>query len=153
VFLPIEIHANKLAPYSELIIFIEYEDNGYHFMCYKQRNTIFCFTHAIFDEELFSKCTNSYAKKCKLYNELFDKISPETELLVPNSSRKDGPALIPILHTLIPPIQNNSSTYSSFSLSYKSIFPSPTPESKKPTVEIEETNDIDFNAKIQPHSP
>ena len=153
MFLPIEIHTNKLAPYSELIIFIEYEDNGYHFMCHTQGNTIFCFIYAIFDEKLFPKCTNSHTKECKLYDELFDKTSLETESLVPNSSGKDGSAPILISHTLIPPIQNNPSTYYSSSLSYKSIFPSPTPRPKKPIVEIEETNDVDFNAEMQLPSP
>jgi len=68
VFFPIEVYANKL--YSELMIFIRYEDNGYCFMHHTQGNIIFHFIHAIFDERLFSKYTNSYAKECKLYDEL-----------------------------------------------------------------------------------
>ena len=32
MLLPTEICANKLAPHSELMIFIGYEDNGYCFM-------------------------------------------------------------------------------------------------------------------------
>ena len=133
VFLPIEIHSNKLTPHSELMIFIRYEDNGYHFICHTQGNTIFCSTHAIFDEGLFSKCTNSHVKEYKLYDKLLDKTSLETELSVPNSSGKDRPALVPIPHTSIPSIQNNPPTHSpSLSLSYKSISPLPTSEPKNP---------------------
>jgi len=75
-------------------------------------------------------------------------------LLVPNSSGKDRPVLVPILHTPISSIQDNSPTHSSLpSLSYKFISSSSTPESKKPTVEIEETNDVDSNIEMQPPSP
>ena len=38
VFLLIKICANKLTPHSELIIFIRYKNNGYHFMCHTQGN-------------------------------------------------------------------------------------------------------------------
>jgi len=76
------------------MIFIRYENNKYCFIYHTQGNTIF-------DERLFPKCTNSYAKEYKLYDKLLDKTSLETELLVPNSSGKDGPVLVPILHTLI----------------------------------------------------
>ena len=124
VFLPTKIHANKLAPYSKLVIFIGYEDNEYCFMHHTQGNTIFCSTYAIFYEKLFPKCTNSHAKEHKLYDELLDKTSPETELLISNSSKKDESALVPIPHTYISPIQNNPSTHlPSLSLSYKSISP------------------------------
>jgi len=71
--------------YSE---FIRYEDNDYCFICYIQENIIFCSTHAIFDKKLFPKYTNSLLKECKLYNKLLNKISPETELLVLDPSRK-----------------------------------------------------------------
>jgi len=74
------------------MIFIRYEDNGYCFICYVQGNIIFCSTYAIFDEELFSKCTDFLLKEYKLYDKLLDKISPETKLLMPNSSEKDKPA-------------------------------------------------------------
>ena len=74
-------------------------------------------------EELFSKCTSSYTKEHKLYNKLLNKISPEIELSVPDSFGKDRPTPVPILHTPIFSIQNNSSTCSSLpSLSCK--FPS-----------------------------
>jgi len=132
------------------MIFIGYEDNRYHFMQYTQENTIFCSTHAIFDKGLFPKCTNSYVKEHKLYDELLDKTRPETESSTPNSSEKDGPAPVPIPHIPIPLIQNNPSTSSlSPPLSYKSTFSLPTPELKKPTVEIEETNDVDSDIEMQ----
>jgi len=131
------------------MIFIRYKDNGYHFIYHTQGDTIFHSTHAIFDEELFPKCMNSHVKKHKLYNESLDKTSLETELLVPNSSEKDGPAPIPIPH-----IQNNPSTFSPLpSLFYKSIFPPPTSEPTKSTVEIEETNDVDSDVEMQLSSP
>jgi len=77
-----------------------------------------------------------------------DKISPETELSVPNSSGKDRPAPVSIPHTSIPPIQNNSSTCSSLpSLFYKSLPLLPTPGSKKLTVEIEE-EEVNSNVEI-----
>ena len=120
-------------------------------MHHTQGNIIFHFIHAIFDKRLFSKYTNSYAKECKLYDELLDKTSPETELLVPDPSWKDKPTLIPILHTLIPPIQNNSPTCSPLSsLSYKSTFPLFTLESKNLILKIEETNDVNSNVEMQP---
>ena len=154
MFLPIEVCTNKLIPYSELMIFIEYEDNGYCFIYHIQGNIIFCSIHAIFNKRLFPKYTNFYTKEHKLYDELLDKTSPETELLVSNSSRKDGPALVPISHTLIPLIQNNLSTYSPLpSLFYKSTSFPPTPGPKKPIVEIKETNDVDSDVEMQPLSP
>jgi len=98
-----------------------------------QGNIIFCFTHAIFDKKLFSKCTDSHAKEYKLYDKLLNKISLETELLVPDPFRKDRSTLVPISYILIPSILNNPSTYSSSSfLFYKSLSLSPTLESKKP---------------------
>ena len=136
------------------MIFIEYEDNWYCFICHIQENTIFCSIHAIFDKKLFSKYTNFHAKEYKLYNELLNKTSLETELLMLNSSRKDGPALVPIPHIPIFLIQNNPTTCSlSPSLSYKSIFSLPTLGPKKPTVEIEEINDVNFDVEMQPPSP
>ena len=135
IFLPIEICVNKLALHSE---FIGYKDNRYHFMHHIQENTIFYSTHAIFDEGLFPKCTNSHAKECKLYDELFDKISLEIESLVSNSSEKNRPTLVPILHKPISPIQNNPPTHSHLL----------TPEPKKPMVEIEEANNVNSNIEI-----
>jgi len=84
VFLPNEVDINKLALYSELIIFIGYKNNGYCFICYIQGNIIFCSTHPIFNKELFSKYTDSHTKESKLYDNLLNKISLEVELLVPS---------------------------------------------------------------------
>jgi len=108
-------------------------------MWHTQENIIFHSIHVIFDKELFSKCTNSYIKEYKLYNELLDKTSPETESLVPNSSEKDESAPVLIPHTPIPPIQNNPPTHSHLL----------TPEPKRPMVEIEETNNVNSNIEIQ----
>jgi len=117
------------------MIFIEYQNNEYYFICHKQENTIFHSIHAIFDEGIFPKYTNSYAEEHKSYDELLDKTSPEIELLIPNSSGKDGPAPVPIPYTPILLIQNNSPTHlSSPSLSYKFISSLPTPGPKKPIV-------------------
>jgi len=83
-----------------------------------------------------------------------DKISPKIKSLASDSSKKDRPTLILILHILIPPIQNNSSTYSSLpSLFYKSISLSPTPRFKKSTVEIEEDDNVDSDVEMQSLSP
>ena len=123
-------------------------------MHYTQGNTIFCSTYTIFDKELFPKYTNFYTREYKLYNKLLDKTSLETKLLVSNFSGKDRPALVPIPHTPIPPIQNNSLTYSpSPSLSYKYIFLPLTSRPKKPIVEIEEINNVDSDIEIRPLNP
>jgi len=92
-------------------------------MHYTEVNIVSYCTHAIFDEELFSKCTNSYAKEHKLYNKLLDKISLETKSLVPDSFGKDRSAPVSTLHTHIHPIQSNLPTSSFLPLlSYKFIF-------------------------------
>jgi len=154
VFLPSEVYANKLALYFELMILIGCENNSYCFIHHTQGNIIFCSTHAIFDKKLFPKCNNSHAKEYKLYDKLLNKISLETELPVPDSSRKDRPTLVPISYTLISPILNNPLTYSSLPfLSYKSPSPSPILGSKKPIIEIREKNDIDSDVEMQPLSP
>jgi len=82
-----------------------------------------------------------------LYNKLLDKISLEIELLVLGPSEKDGLALVPIPHIHIPFIQNNSPTPSPF-FSYKSLSSLSTLMFKKPTVEIEEDNDVDSDVEI-----
>ena len=104
MFLPSEVYANKLVLYSEWMIFIGYEENSYCFIYYSQENIIFHSIYAIFNEECFSKCTNSHLKEYKLYNKLLDKISSETELSVSGPSRKNGLASVPILHISIPSI-------------------------------------------------
>ena len=137
-------------PCSELMIFIGYEDNRYCFMHHTQENIIFYSTHAIFDERLFSKYTDSHTKEYKLYDKLLNKTSPETKLSVSDSSGKNGPALIPIPHTHIPPTPDNLPTCSlSPSLSYKFISLPLTPEFKKPVVNIEENDDINTDVEMQ----
>ena len=108
MYLPNEVYTNKLVPYSELMIFIEYKDNSYCFIYYVQENVIFYFTYAIFNKKFFSRYTNSCEKECKLYK-LLNKISPEIELLVSSISGKDRLALVSILYILFPLIQNNTS--------------------------------------------
>ena len=126
------------------MIFIGYENNSYHFIYYIQENVIFYFTHVIFDEEFFSEYTDSLLKVYKLCDKLLDKISSKTELSVFNPSRKDKSALVSIL-----PIQNNPLTCSLLSsLSYKSLSFLYTPGSEKPTVEIEEDNNVDSDIEI-----
>ena len=123
-------------------------------MCYTQENIIFCSAHAIFDERLFSKYTDSHAKEHKLYDKLLDKISLETELSVPDPSRKDGLTPVFIPHTPISPILNNPLTcFSSPSLSYKSTSPPSTPESKKSIAEIEEDNYVNSDVEMKLLSP
>ena len=119
-------------------------------MHHTQENIIFYSTYTIFDKELLPKCIDSHTKEYKLYDKLLDKISLETELSVSESSEKDGLSPVPILHTLIPPIQNNSPTCSSSPfLSYKSLSSLPTPRSKKPIIEIEDNDNVDSDVKIQ----
>ena len=149
MFLPSQVYVNKLALHSELIIFIRYKNNKYHFIYHIQENIIFCSTHAIFDERLFPKCTDLHTKECKLYDKLLDKISPEIELLVPNPFEKDRSALVPTPYTFIPPIQNNLPTHSSLSsISYKSIFPPSIPRFKKLIVEIKENDDVSSDIEM-----
>jgi len=114
-----------------------------------QENIIFCSTHAVFDEGLFPKCTDSHAKEHKLYDKLLDKISPETEWSVSDPFGKNRPTPVPTLNTLIPHIQNNPpNNSSSLYFSYKSTSPSPTLKFKNPTVEIEKDDGVDPNIKI-----
>ena len=83
-----------------------------------------------------------------------DKISPEIESSVSNSSGKDGLALLSITHIHISPIQNNPSTYfSSLFLSYKSSSSLLTSESEKLIVEIKENDNINSDVEIQLLSP
>jgi len=93
-------------------------------------------------------------KEYKLYNKLLDRISPETELSEPGPSGKDELAPVPIPPTPIPPIAKNSPSCSlSPSLSYKFPSPSPSLVPKKPTVEIEEVDNVNSNVKMQPLRP
>jgi len=92
----------NLYLYSKLMIFIGYENNSYWFMCHTQENVILHSIHAIFNEKFFSKYTNFHVKEHKLYNKLLDKISPETELLMPEPSSKDGPAPVSVQYLFYP---------------------------------------------------
>ena len=140
--------------YSELIIFIRYKSNSYCFIYHTQRNIILCSIYTIFDERLFPKYTNFYAKEHKLYNKLLDKISPEIKLLASDPFKKDRLTLVLILYIPIPSIQNNFPTHSSSSsLSYKFVSLLSTLEFKKPTVEIKENDDIDSDIEMQSLSP
>ena len=65
-------------------------------MCYIQENIILYSIHAIFDREIFSKCTDSHAKEYNLYDKFIRQMSIETELSVSNSFRKDRPAPVSI---------------------------------------------------------
>ena len=58
VFLPEDIHTNKLAPKSELMVYIGVasgNEQNYLFMC-SSNNVIFTAAHALFDELHFPKC-------------------------------------------------------------------------------------------------
>jgi len=95
VFLSNKVCANKLVPYSELIIFIRYNENGYCFICHIQENIIFHPIDAIFNKEFFSKYADSHVKECKLYDKL-DKINLKTGFSASEPSNEDGPTLVPI---------------------------------------------------------
>ena len=93
-------------------------------------------------------------KEYKLYNKLLNRISPETELSEPGPSGKDGLAPVPIPPIPIPPIAKNPPSCSfSPSLSYKFPSPSPSLVPEKPTVEIEEIDNVNSNVKMQPLRP
>jgi len=85
VYLPNEVHANKLTPCSELIISIGYENNGYRFICHIQENVIFYSTQAIFDERHFSRCPLSHPREQMPPGRLI----PEIELSAPRPSSVD----------------------------------------------------------------
>jgi hypothetical protein len=57
VYLPAEVRANKLAPKSELMIYLGNAPgaHGFIFMC-SPNNVLFYTVHCIFDEMLFPKC-------------------------------------------------------------------------------------------------
>jgi len=48
-----EICPNKLALYSELMIFIRYKYNSYYFIYHIQENVVFYSGHVIFNEKFF----------------------------------------------------------------------------------------------------
>jgi len=119
-------------------------------MCHTQGNIIFHSTYAIFDEKFFPKYTDSYLKKCKLYNNKLDKISLEIKLLVPGSSGKDESVHTPFhtyLFSIFKTILLLVLFYPLF-LSYKSQFPLLIPRSKKLIVEIEEDVNVDSDIEM-----
>ena len=123
-------------------------------MCHIQENIIFCFIHAVFDEELFFKYIDSHLNEHKLYNKLLNKISSEIKLLMPGLSGKDRPAPVSIPHISIPPIQNNPLTcFSLLFFFYKSLSLLSISNFKKLTVEIEKNDNVDSDVEIQPLSP
>jgi len=109
------------------------------------KKILFSIPHMLFlMRNFFSEYTDSLLKVYKLCDKLLDKISSKTELSVFNPSRKDKSALVSIL-----PIQNNPPTCSLLSsLSYKSLSFSYTLGSEKPTVEIEEDDNVDSDIEI-----
>jgi len=114
VYLPNEVHANKLTLRSELMIFIGYKDNGYRFIRHTQGNVIFHSTQAIFNEGHFPRCLLSHPREQTPPGRLI----PEIELSVPRPSGVDEPAPTPFLPTpahprpFTPPIPPNLPTHS-----------------------------------------
>ena len=105
--------------------------------------------HAIFDKRLFPKYNNSYVKECKLYDKLLNKISPETELSVSDSSEKNEPVPVLTPHTLISLFKTILLLVLFLpSLSYKSISPLSSSRFKKPIVEIEKNVDSDIEIQL-----
>ena len=98
MYLPNEVHANKLTLRSELMIFIGYKDNSYRFIRHTQGNVIFHSTQAIFNEGHFPRCLLSHPREQTPPGRLI----PEIELSVPRPSGVDEPAPSPS-PPLIPP--------------------------------------------------
>jgi len=91
VYLSNEVHANKLIPHSELMIFIGYEDNSYRFIRHTQENVIFYFTQAIFNKEHFPKYLSFHSREQMPPGRL----TPEIELSVPGPSSVNKPTPTP----------------------------------------------------------
>jgi len=149
VYLPNEVHANKLTPCSEFMIFIGYEDNGYRFICHTQGNVIFCSTQAIFDEEYFPRCPLSHPRE----QTPLGRLTLEIESSAPRPFGVDESTPTPFPPTPVyprpstPPIPPNLPTHS------ESPSPSPllTPP-KQSSVKIEEVED-DEDKDIEMHFP
>jgi len=149
IYLPNEVHTNKLIPCSELMIFIGYEDNSYRFIFYTQGNVIFCFTQAIFDKGHFPRCPFSHSRE----QIPSGRLTPEIELSASRPFGISEPALIPFPLTSVysrsftPPIPPNLLTYS------ESLFFSPLLTlSKQFSVKIEEVEDVEDN-DVEIHFP
>jgi len=149
VYLPSEVHTNKLTPCSELMIFIGYEDNGYRFICHTQENAIFRSTQAIFDEGHFPRCPSSHSREQIPPGRL----TPEIELSAPEPFGIDKPALTPFPPTPAhprpptPPIPPNLPTHSES----PSLSPPLTPP-KRSSVKIEEVEEVE-DKNVEMHSP
>ena len=80
VFLPEEVHVNKLSPKSELMTFIRYPDGtkGFLFMR-KPNNVVFTAVQALFDEMLFLNCPNMHHPGHTVVRE----VPPQLELHIP----------------------------------------------------------------------
>jgi len=151
MYLPSEVHANKLIPRSELMIFIGYENNSYRFIRHTQENVIFRSTQAIFDEEHFPRYPSSHPREQTPPGRLI----PEIELSAPEPSGIDEPAPTPFLPTpahprpFTPPIPPNLPTHSES--------PSPFPPLTLPKwslVKIEAVKDVeDEDVEMHPLSP
>jgi len=149
MYLPNEVHTNKLTPRSELMIFIGYENNGYRFIHHTQGNVIFCSIQAIFDEGHFPRCLSSHSREQIPPGRL----APEIESSAPEPFGVDKPAPTPFPPTpahprlFTPPISPNLPTHS------ESPSPSPplTPP-KQSSVKIEEVKD-DEDENVEIHSP
>jgi len=135
VYLPSEVHANKLSPRSELMIFIGYEDNGYKFIHHTQENAIFRSTQAIFNEGHFPRCPSSHSRKQIPPGRL----TPEIELSAPEPFGVDEPAPTPAYpRPPTPSIPPNLPTHSES--------PSPSPPltlPKRSSVKIEDVEDVE----------
>jgi len=121
VYLPNEVYTNKLTLYSELMIFIRYENNSYRFICHMQGNVIFRSTQAIFDKGYFSKCPSFYPRKQMPPGRL----TPKIESSVPRPFGVDEPAPILFPPTPVYPRPSTSPISSNLPTHSESLFPSP----------------------------
>jgi len=149
VYLPNEVCANKLTLHSELMRFIGYENNSYRFICYIQRNVIFRFTQAIFDEGHFPRCLSSHSREQMPSGRL----TLETESSVPEPFGIDKPAPTSFPPTSVyprpstPPISPNLPTHSESPSSFPLLIPS-----KQSSVKIKDIEDIE-DEDVEIHSP
>jgi len=141
VYLPNKVHANKLTPCSELMIFIGYEDNSYRFIHHTQGNVIFHSTQAIFDEGHFPRCPLSHSREQMPP----DRLTPEIESSAPRPFGINEPAPTPFPPTpthprpFTSPIPPNLPTHSE-SPSPSSLLTPP----KRSSVKIEEVEDVEM---------
>jgi len=140
VYLPNEVHANKLTLHSELMIFIGYKDNGYRFICHTQGNVILHSTQAIFDEEHFPRCLSSHPREQMSSGRL----TPKIELSVPGPFGIYEHAPIPFPPTPVhsrPPIPSIPPNLPTHSESPSSSPPLTPP--KQSSMKTEEVKDVE----------